>query len=217
MDPEFNKKETLSQITKQEWESHFKTQQVDFDSIILNHLTFKGLQKEAEEFAREKNIKIEPDVSLKTRTQIREEIKNGNIDLAISKINDVNSGLLDNNMLFYYFLIEQKAAEMICDAHEHDYDEKVENIIKYVRDECSAIIEEHEVLINCLEDLMEYLVFANADIKERRDELAEFITKAVSESLGKNDILTEKVKKIVLGEKNLKEKYVFPYFNSYCK
>ncbi|KAM0687478.1 Glucose-induced degradation complex subunit [Conglomerata obtusa] len=207
----------IHELTPEVWESQWpSTSPVDTDSLALNYLIYEGYATEASAFAKEKNLKYEPDPKIAERAKIKQTIERGDIDLAISLINDFNIELLDKNTIVYYYLIEQKAAEMMFEAHLDGYEDKLEDILFYVKEELLGFVKDNPVLTSSFEKLLEYMVFDNEDIMDRRKKVSIFVNQVIMQNDGVvNNELKEIVNGIIAGEKKLSEKYQFPILEDY--
>lgn len=207
----------------EEWISKIGTEPSDLNKLVLDYLAHEGLGNIAVEFAKNISIPFRASSFLEHRTYIRDAIENGNIDLAISRINDLNSEIIDSNIELYYFLMEHKACEQaqaIREENENMGESKtfllLEEVLEFVRSELSTLVEENPVLTAHLEDLLEFIVFNSKKeaVVERRRRLAEYINECILE---KYDVVENELKKIlngiVAGEKLLTVKYKFPTFN----
>ncbi|KAM0676224.1 hypothetical protein GVAV_000187 [Gurleya vavrai] len=216
MENKIENKDAILEITKESWESQWnQTTPIDTDSLLLNHLIYEGYHKEAQTFANEKNLIYEPDNQISERNLIRKKINEGLIDDAISILNDINSEILDKNVYLYYVLSEQRVAEMIFSAHENDYEEKVVDIIEFIRNELVGVIEEKDESMKYLEDLLEYLVFNNEEIEDRRRKTNLYVNQCIMETTDFKNNLKEILRNVYHGEKKLEEKYKFPFYESY--
>lgn len=206
----------------EEWISKINTEPSDLNKLVLDYLAYEGLGNIAVEFARNTSIPFIMCSFLEHRTQIRDAIESGNIDLAITRMNDLNSEIVDSNIEIYYFLMEHKACEQAQAIREENenVDSKtfllLEEVLEFVRSELSALVEENPALTTHLEDLLEFIVFNSRKeaVVERRRRLAEYINECILE---RYDVAENELKKvlngIVGGEKLLTTKYKFPTFN----
>jgi hypothetical protein len=63
----------------------------DINSVVMDYLVSEGYPRAAEKFAKEANLKFPVDEeSMRARVEIRRAIHIGDIDTAITKINDLN-------------------------------------------------------------------------------------------------------------------------------
>lgn len=176
--------------------------------LVLDYLMHEGLGGVAAEFARNNNMTFQMSSFLMHRTGIREAIEEGNIDLAIGRINNLNAEIIDGNRELYYFLMEQKACEQMQRSD-------VEEVLEFVRSELSGLVEGSPGLDEHLENLLEFIVFGGgADaVAGRRRRLAEHVNECILE---KYDVGENELKRIVMGivdgERLLTATHRFPAF-----
>ncbi|ADM11094.1 uncharacterized protein Eint_020960 [Encephalitozoon intestinalis ATCC 50506] len=207
----------------EEWLSAISMKVTDLNSLVLDYLVHEGLGDIAAEFARDVGLPFTASSFLSHRTRIRDAIEEGDIKKAISRINDLNTEIIDGNIELYYFLMEQKACEQaqaIRSEGESTEEQKVfillEEVLEFIRSELSPIVEENPALGPHFEDLLEFVVFNSRKeaVVERRRRLAEYINRNILE---KYEVTENELKKvldgIVKGERLLTEKYKFPTFN----
>ncbi|AFN82567.1 hypothetical protein EROM_020920 [Encephalitozoon romaleae SJ-2008] len=220
----FDKMKSKSYEKKmEEWLTMVSMKVVDLNRLVLDYLVHEGLGDVATEFAKDVGIPFTVSSFLNHRTRIRNAIEEGNIDMAISRINDLNSEIIDSNIELYYFIMEQKACEQaqaIRNDSESIGEQKVfvllEEVLEFVRSELSSIVEENPSLGLHFEDFLEFVVFNSRKeaVVERRRRLAGYVNRCILE---KYEVTENELKRvlsgIVEGEKLLTEKYKFPTFN----
>jgi hypothetical protein len=63
----------------------------DINNVIMDYLVSEGYPRAAERFAKEANLRVpREEGSIELRVEIRRAIHSGDIDTAITKINDLN-------------------------------------------------------------------------------------------------------------------------------
>lgn len=207
----------------EEWLSTVSTRASDLNKLVLDYLVHEGLGHIAAEFARDVGMPFNTSSFLDHRTGIRRAIEEGNIDVAMSRINDLNSEIVDSSIELYYFLMQQKACEQAQAIREENgaMDEQkvfilLEEVLEFVRSELSSLVEENPSLESHFEDLLEFVVFNSKKeaVVERRRGLAEYVNKCILEKyeVAEND-LKRVLHGIVSGERLLTEKHKFPTFN----
>jgi hypothetical protein len=224
-----NKGGSCRSITDTEWQATWKDISLPhMNVLVMDYLYHEGYAEIAECFAKEVNLQANTTPLLQDRSSIRKCIEIGDIDGAISKINDLNTEILDNNIELYYFLLQHKAMELVSSTYEKK--EGVENesalddailddALKFIQDKLTGIVEAYPALLTHLEDLLEYLVFNNGEcIYARRRRLASFVNKAILSNYGDStNELREIVQGIVCGEKKLSKRFKFPSFSHFFK
>ncbi|KAG5859544.1 hypothetical protein KMI_06g10690 [Encephalitozoon hellem] len=220
----FDKVKSKSHEKKmEEWLSVVSMKVADLNKLVLDYLVYEGLGNVAAEFANDVGMPFVMSSFLSHRTRIRSAIEEGNIDVAISRINDLNSEIIDGSIELYYFLMEQKACEQAqairndgASMEEQKLFILLEEVLEFVRSELSLIVEENPSLGPHFEDFLEFVVFNSRKeaVVERRRRLAEYVNRCILE---KYEVTENELKKvlggIVSGEKLLTEKYKFPTFN----
>lgn len=69
----------------------------DINSVVMDYLVSEGYPRAAEKFAKEANLKFPVDEeSMQARVEIRKAIHFGDIDTAITMINDLNPEVSDH-------------------------------------------------------------------------------------------------------------------------
>lgn len=199
----------LSKIHPTDWESHWKVQKQDLNTLILNYFIYEGLYDLAHTFSLEKDLPFPPNKFLIIRHNLRTLFLDGRIDDAINTLNEIDSNILDSDTFIYYFLNEHKAFEMI------EREDDIETVIEFIENEIVPIVEREKMLLCYLEDLMENFVFRNIKIDEKRQEIANYVNKKLMQERDEECMLKTWVREVVEGEKNLDEKYVFPKFEKY--
>ncbi|KNG47085.1 CTLH domain containing protein [Stemphylium lycopersici] len=73
-----------------------KPSKTDINFVIMDYLVSEGYPRAAEKFAKEANIQLPlEEESIQSRVEIRRSIHAGDIDTAITKINDLNPQLIE--------------------------------------------------------------------------------------------------------------------------
>ncbi|OAL54354.1 hypothetical protein IQ07DRAFT_583651 [Pyrenochaeta sp. DS3sAY3a] len=80
----------------------------------MDYLVSEGYPRAAEKFAKEANIQIPlEEESIQSRVEIRRAIHAGDIDTAITKINDLNPQILDTDPALHFALLRLQLIELI--------------------------------------------------------------------------------------------------------
>lgn len=70
----------------------------DINFVVMDYLVSEGYPRAAEKFAKEANIQLPlEEESIQSRVEIRQAIHAGDIDTAVTKINDLNPQVCDND------------------------------------------------------------------------------------------------------------------------
>ncbi|KAJ4368279.1 hypothetical protein N0V83_006635 [Neocucurbitaria cava] len=80
----------------------------------MDYLVSEGYPRAAEKFAKEANIHLPlEEESIQARVEIRRAIHAGDIDTAITKINDINPQILDTDPALHFALLRLQLIELI--------------------------------------------------------------------------------------------------------
>merc|ERR1711976_469954 len=143
-------------ICKDEWLERLHSLHItraDMNRLIMNYLVTEGFKEAAEKFRMESGV--QPSVDLDTldeRIKIREAIQNGQIQQAISLVNDIHPELLDNNRYLYFHLQQQQLIELIRQ-------QRVEEALDYAQTHLAERGEENEDILCELERVLALLAF----------------------------------------------------------
>lgn len=91
-----------------------KPSKTDINFVIMDYLVSEGYPRAAEKFAKEANIQLPlEEESIQSRVEIRRAIHAGDIDTAITKINDLNPQILDTDPALHFALLRLQLIELI--------------------------------------------------------------------------------------------------------
>ncbi|KAH0590842.1 hypothetical protein H2248_000961 [Termitomyces sp. 'cryptogamus'] len=206
-------------IEQGEWDRHLHEVQVtksDLNRLIMDYLVIEGYKGAAEEFSQEADITPPVDFeSIESRMSIREALQRGDIDDAITRVNDLNPEILDTNPALYFHLQQQKLIEYIRQG-------RIGDALEFAQSELAPRGEESPEFLSELERTMALLAFegssrAPGTISElmspgQRMKTAGEMNGAILESLsqGKTVKLAGLLKLLGWGEELLAEKTEFP-------
>ncbi|KAK4159796.1 CTLH/CRA C-terminal to lish motif domain-containing protein [Cladorrhinum sp. PSN259] len=98
-----------------------KSPKSDINAIILDYLTMEGYPHAAAKFSKEANLKPQQDdPSIKTRQEITHAIHSGNVESAISALNELDSEILDQNPKLHFSLLRLQLIELIRQCNGGD-------------------------------------------------------------------------------------------------
>lgn len=98
-----------------------KTPKSDINSIILDYLTMEGYPQAAAKFSREANLPLQHDHnSITVRRRIQTYIHRGEIEKAISDLNDLDPEILDKNDPLHFALLRLQLIELIRASNGSD-------------------------------------------------------------------------------------------------
>jgi len=188
----------------------------DLNRLIMDYLVIEGYKSAAEEFSQEANLT--PPVnfeSIESRMDIREALQRGDVEDAITRVNDLNPEILDTNPALYFHLQQQKLIEFIRHG-------RIAEALEFAQEELAPRGEESPEFLSELERTMALLAFeASASsplaISEllspaQRMKTAGEVNAAILESLsqGKEVKLVGLLKLLCWGESMLEERAEFP-------
>lgn len=182
----------------------------------MDYLVIEGYKSAAEAFSQEANLAPPVDFeSIESRMDIREALQRGDIEDAITRVNDLNPEILDTNPALYFHLQQQKLIEFIRHG-------RIAEALQFAQEELAPRGEESPEFLTELERTMALLAFesspsAPAGISEllspaQRMKTAGEVNAAILESLsqGKDVKLIGLLKLLCWGEMILEEKAEFP-------
>ncbi|KAF8647922.1 hypothetical protein AX16_006454 [Volvariella volvacea WC 439] len=184
----------------------------------MDYLVIEGYKSAAEEFSKEAGIEPPVDFdSIESRMNIREALQRGDIEDAITRVNDLNPEILDTNPALYFRLQQQKLIEHIRHG-------RIMEALQFAQEELAPRGEESPEFLAELERTMALLVFDSspstpAAIAEllspaQRLKTAGEVNAAILESLsqGKEVKLVGLLRLLNWGETLLSEKVNFPKY-----
>ncbi|CAH1248377.1 glucose-induced degradation protein 8 homolog isoform X1 [Branchiostoma lanceolatum] len=160
--------EKHEEITKQEWMDRLNSLHIsraDMNRLIMNYLvtgefssgSSEGFKEAAEKFRVEAGIPMNMDTeSLEERIKIRDAIQKGEIEEAMSLVNNLHPELLDDNRYLYFHLQQQHLIELI---RKKD----VEGALQYAQTHLAERGEENADVLNELEKTLALLAFENPE------------------------------------------------------
>ncbi|KAF9244616.1 CTLH/CRA C-terminal to lish motif domain-containing protein [Melanogaster broomeanus] len=206
-------------IRKDEWDRRLHEVQVtkdDLNRLVMDYLVIEGYKSAAEEFSDEAGITPPVDFeSIESRMVIREALQRGDVEEAITRVNDLNPEILDTNPSLYFHLQQQRLIEYIRHG-------RVAEALRFAQDELAPRGEESPEFLAELERTMALLAFdssssAPSAITEllstaQRMKTAGEVNAAILESFsqGKEVKLVQLLKLRCWGESMLGERADFP-------
>ncbi|KAJ7487515.1 lish motif-containing protein [Mycena galericulata] len=207
-------------IRTEEWDRRLHEVQVtkhDLNRLIMDYLVIEGYKSAAEEFCVEANLTPPVDFdSIESRMDIRDALQRGDVEGAITRVNDLNPEILDTNPALYFHLQQQKLIEFIRHG-------QIAEALQFAQEELAPRGEESPEFLSELERTMALLAFdaspsAPSGIAEllspaQRMKTAGEVNAAILESLsqGKEVKLVQLLKLMSWGESMLEERADFPH------
>ncbi|KAF9694643.1 hypothetical protein EKO04_007513 [Ascochyta lentis] len=91
-----------------------KPSKSDINFVVMDYLVSEGYPRAAEKFAKEANIQLPLEEEfIQSRVEIRQAIHAGDIDTAVTKINDLNPQILDTDPALHFALLRLQLIELI--------------------------------------------------------------------------------------------------------
>ncbi|PPQ62752.1 hypothetical protein CVT24_000446 [Panaeolus cyanescens] len=185
----------------------------------MDYLVIEGYKSAAEEFSQEANLTPPVDFeSIESRMDIREALQRGDVEDAITRVNDLNPEILDTNPGLYFKLQQQKLIEYIRQG-------RISEAVEFAQSELAPRGEESPEFLYELERTMALLAFDSApNVPEgiadllspaQRLRTAGEVNAAILDSLSQgNEVkLVGLLRLLCWGEKMLSEKAEFPRLN----
>jgi hypothetical protein len=123
------------------------------NKLVMNYLVTEGFKDAAEKFQEEAGVSAGQDLSmLDNRISIRDNIQAGNIEEAISLVNQLHPQLLDNDRYLLFHLQQQHLIELIRK-------QKVEEALQYAAEHLAERGEEDSSVLQELERTLALLAF----------------------------------------------------------
>ncbi|KAK0714791.1 CTLH/CRA C-terminal to lish motif domain-containing protein [Lasiosphaeris hirsuta] len=98
-----------------------KSPKSDINALILDYLTMEGYPKAAAKFSKEANLRPQQDGPLITaRQEIKDAILNGNIEVAITALNELEPEILDKDPKLHFSLLRLQLVELIRQCNGGD-------------------------------------------------------------------------------------------------
>ncbi|KAL1748494.1 CTLH/CRA C-terminal to lish motif domain-containing protein [Schizophyllum fasciatum] len=185
----------------------------------MDYLVIEGYKSAAEEFSQEASLAAPVDFdSIENRMNIREALQRGDVEDAITRVNDLNPDILDTNPALYFHLQQQRLIELIRDN-------RIEEALQFAQNELAPRGEENPEFLADFEKTMTLLAFESSPaappaVSEllssgQRLKTAGEVNAAILESLsqGKEVKLVGLLKLLSWGETMLEERAEFPKLN----
>jgi len=206
-------------IRKEEWERRLHEVHVtknDLNRLIMDYLVIEGYKTSAEEFSQEAGLPPPVDFeSIEGRMNIREALQRGDVEDAITRVNDLNPEILDTNPALYFRLQQQKLIEYIRQG-------RIAEALQFAQEELAPRGQENPEFLSELENTMALLAFESSKSApesissllspNQRMKTAGEVNAAILESFsqGKESKLVALLKLLCWGESMLEERADFP-------
>ncbi|CAK5280498.1 unnamed protein product [Mycena citricolor] len=182
----------------------------------MDYLVIEGYKSAAEEFSQEASLTPPVDYdTIESRMTIRDALQRGDVEDAITRVNDLNPEILDTNPALFFHLQQQRLIEYIRRG-------QISEALQFAQDELARRGEERPEFLSELERTMALLAFdmsgspphGIADLLSptQRMKTAGEVNAAILESMsqGKEAKLVGLLKLMTWGESMLEERAEFP-------
>ncbi|KAK1775723.1 CTLH/CRA C-terminal to lish motif domain-containing protein [Copromyces sp. CBS 386.78] len=133
-----------------------KSPKSDINALILDYLMMEGYPKAAEKFQKEANLKPrQEDPTINARQEIQHAIHVGNIQKAISDLNELDPGILDSDPHLHFSLLRLQLIELIRNARGYD----PTAAINFAQEKLAPRAASNEQFLKELEKTMALLIF----------------------------------------------------------
>ena len=204
-------------ITSEEWQKRLqkvKIPKTQMNKLVMNYLVTEGYQNAAEKFQQESGAEAGVDLSvLENRMEIRKAIMKGQIDTAISLINDLDPEILDTNKKLNFRLRLQKLVEFIKNNN-------VSEALTFGQEELAPAAQHDSELLEELEKAMTLLAFEDlttSPVSELvspayKQKLASDVNAAIlkNQGLNQNSSLQVFMKMLIWSQKKLQNAVSYP-------
>lgn len=155
------------------------------NKLVMNYLVTEGFKDAAEKFQEEAGISAGQDLSmLDNRITIRDSIQSGNIQQAITLVNQLHPQLLDNDRYLLFQLQQQQLIELIRHG-------RVEEALQYAAEHLAERGEEDSGVLQQLERTLALLAFDDPASCPFSDLLAPSHRQQVASSLNAAILMAE--------------------------
>lgn len=143
-------------ISGEEWRKTLSSVRIpkeQLNNLILNYLITEGYREAAEKFSQESgsHLQFDPE-EIEHRMRIRRALMEGNIDEAISAVNEFDAEVLDGNQELLFKLRLQKLIEYIRLGEVHE-------ALAFSQEVLAPAAISNPVLLRSLEEVMSLLAF----------------------------------------------------------
>lgn len=152
-----------------------KPSKMDINFVIMDYLVSEGYPRAAEKFAKEANIRLPlEEESIQSRVEIRQAIHAGDIDTAITRINDLNPQILDTDPALHFALLRLQLIELIraCTATATS---DITPALSFASSQLAPRAATNKEFLKDLELTMSLLIFLPAPANHLQKELTELL------------------------------------------
>lgn len=211
-------------INKEEWERRLdevKIPKEELNKLIMDYFVIEGFKEAAEKFSQESGTKSEVDLNtINDRMEIRDAIKNGNIEEAIKRTNSISEKILPSNPSVLFHLELQQLVELLKKGN-------IVEALSYAQKELASLTESNTDFLDELERTMSLFAFENLSISdnpvkdllnlEQRTKTATELNAAIltSQNQEKEPLLPTLIKMLKWCQALTMEKIKYPKINNF--
>jgi len=152
-----------------------KPSKADINFVIMDYLVSEGYPRAAEKFAKEANIQLSlEEESIQSRVEIRQAIHAGDIDTAITRINDLNPQILDTDPALHFALLRLQLIELIRQCTSSATSD-ITPALNFASSQLAPRAATNEAFLKDLELTMSLLIFLPAPIHTLQSECIELL------------------------------------------
>ncbi|OIW32378.1 hypothetical protein CONLIGDRAFT_642100 [Coniochaeta ligniaria NRRL 30616] len=139
-----------------------KSPKSDINSLILDYLMMEGYPKAAEKFSKEANLQEQQeDSEIAERREIQNAIHNGDIEVAIAGLNQLDPEILDKESRLHFSLLRLQLVELIRKCNNGDISPALEFATQKLGPRASTNPE----FLDALEKTMVLLIFPHDSLQ----------------------------------------------------
>ncbi|KAL2137218.1 hypothetical protein VTI74DRAFT_6429 [Chaetomium olivicolor] len=139
-----------------------KAPKSDINALILDYLTMEGYTNAAAKFCKEANLKPQQrDDDIRVRQDIQHAIHSGNIEAAISALNELDPELLDMNPELHFSLLRLQLVELIRQCNDGD----VSPALEFASKKLAPRAKTNRGFLNDLEQTMALIIFPHDNLQ----------------------------------------------------
>ncbi|KAK3391103.1 CTLH/CRA C-terminal to lish motif domain-containing protein [Podospora didyma] len=139
-----------------------KSPKSDINALILDYLTMEGYPKAAAKFSKEANLTPQQeDPSIRARQKIQQAIHTGNIDTAVSELNELDPEILDKDPQLHFSLLRLQLVELIRNSSGGD----IQPALDFATNKLAPRAATNSEFLRDLEKTMALLIFPHDNLQ----------------------------------------------------
>ncbi|KAK3940135.1 CTLH/CRA C-terminal to lish motif domain-containing protein [Diplogelasinospora grovesii] len=142
--------------------AEIKSPKSDINALILDYLTMEGYPKAAAKFSKEANLQPQQeDPSIRARQEIQNNIHTGNIEAAISALNELDPEILDKDPQLHFSLLRLQLVELIRQSNGGD----ISDVLSFATRKLAPRAAMNSDFLQDLEKTMALLIFPHDSLQ----------------------------------------------------